>query len=276
MSHNKPHPWRRLVAKTQRLAAQSPLLARTALKIAHQGEMVLWHRLHSGFDMRHNGERLLLETVADHCSCVTDVGANRGDWSQLWLSANPQAGLLLIEPASLYRQRLEKLSTKFPDSRVFPVAASDRAGTKSLVYTKGKEPLARLSSKANEGEPVSVKRLDSLWKEFAAKRCDFVKIDAEGSDFPVIRGMGKYLRAGKIPLIQFEYCPTWRHQGETLLACLQVLEKYGYQVRLIRADGLWEYPYEQVGELFRYLNFAAFTEEGKQWVEPILRQGDLL
>ncbi len=88
-----------------------------------------------------------------------------------------------------------------------------------------------------------------------------MKIDAEGYDFPCLRGAEGLLRTGRIRVIQFEYGYAWPHAGSTLAAALRFLNDLGYNVYLLRPNGLAAVDYDRFGEHFLFANYVAVARD---------------
>ena len=67
----------------------------------------------------------------------------------------------------------------------------------------------------SRAEPITIHLyLDDYCKEYGIEFIDFLKIDTEGSELPILRGGTLILP--KIKYIQFEYGGCWKDAGYTL------------------------------------------------------------
>ncbi|MEX1306399.1 MAG: FkbM family methyltransferase [Rhodovibrionaceae bacterium] len=108
-----------------------------------------------------------------------DVGANVGAYSLLAHAIGAKA--LAIEPASAAREILQRnAQLNGHDIEIFAGAAGDREGRAFL--TTDRNTCNRI---AESGEEIEIATLDSLLKGRAAQ---FIKIDVEGFETPVIDG----------------------------------------------------------------------------------------
>jgi hypothetical protein len=100
---------------------------------------------------------------------------------------------------------------------------------------------------------------------------DYLKIDAEGYDFHVLRGATRLLAAKRIVLGQFEYGDAWRLSGSTLTFAIRWLTDLGYECFLLRGDGLYAPRPEEYGEYFGYSNYVFCKSDSKSLLGSLLR-----
>ena len=103
--------------------------------------------------------------------------------------------------------------------------------------------------------------LDNLISQKKWDYIDFLKIDAEGHDLQIIKGVELHLAQHKIGVIQFEYGIEWIKTSSTLYYAYKFLEKYGYKVFILQNTGLSELDYKLFGEFFSYSNFVAVSND---------------
>lgn len=162
---------------------------------------------------------------------VFDIGANVGDYTAAFLGLG--ARVVAVEPDE---QALGELRARFErDDRVtiVPSGVSDSEGTTQLfVSTEGGTPLSTMSeewiSAAQESgrfshfdwKPaglVEVTTLDSLIGRFGLPA--FVKIDVEGFELQVVRGLSRSVAA-----VSLEFHPEYREQAVESLGRLADLD----------------------------------------------------
>ncbi|MEB3293387.1 MAG: FkbM family methyltransferase [Synechococcales bacterium] len=141
---------------------------------------------------------------------VIDVGANVGVYS---LSAAQRVGaqgrVFAIEPFSGCVQALNasKQVNQWSQLTICHGAASDRLGQSKLLLQSASE-LNELVEEEQDLPPGSYEEvncftLDSLIDSYDIDRVDFLKIDAEGHEVPVLKGSDRILREFK-PVILYE------------------------------------------------------------------------
>ena len=168
---------------------------------------------------------------------------------------------IAFEPAPSAAAELRSRLASYDSVEIVECAISDRSGnatfyaepncgeTSSLIHT----------NTAADATPVLV-RVSTLDAEIAERKIasvDFLKIDAEGFDYHVLRGAEESTNNQKIDVIQFEYNGPWIGSGATLAAAYAFLQKRGFDIFLLRGPGLFRIDPIYVGEYFRYSNFIA-------------------
>lgn len=259
---------KRRFTRAARALGRYPHAVRLAVSARNFAQMVVASSLTDGLDPARNGEHRLLEVYGPYCSVIVDVGANIGDWTARVLErAAPDARALLFEPG---QDALGQLHGRFDgDPRVEIVAAAvgDRSGRTTLY----EEPAAGEESSLvrREAPPNAITRdvalttLDEELPRHDVSRVDLLKIDAEGYDLHVLRGVQRSLETHAIAVVQFEYNRAWMFEHSTLGEALALLTRHGYEVSLLKGDGLHPVAYERLREYFAYSNFVAVAPHAR-------------
>lgn len=157
--------------------------------------------------------KLLVQTIKPGFTCL-DIGANFGYFSILMSELNGETGkTFAIEP----NPRIAKLlrSTRFVNGGKFEVietALSDKKGEAILTVTEGE--LGGGTIKQNEMKKdrsqvvVQTITLDELVKEKKIGIVDIVKIDVEGVEPMVFKGMQETIAANPQIQVIVEYSPS--------------------------------------------------------------------
>lgn len=257
---------KRRFTRAARALGRYPRAVRISVGARNLAQMVVASSLTDGLDPARNGEHRLIEVYGPNCSVIVDVGANVGDWTARILQrAVPDARALLFEPA---QDALEQLHHRFDgDPRIEIVAAAvgDRSGRTTLYEepAAGEESsLVRREAPLNAiTRDVALTTLDEELPRRGVSRVDLLKIDAEGYDLHVLRGAQRSLAAHAIAVIQFEYNRAWMFEHSTLGEALALLTRHGYEVSLLKGDGLHPVAYERLREYFAYSNFVAISPQ---------------
>ncbi len=164
---------------------------------------------------------------------IFDVGANHGHWTRDALPVFPTAEFHLFEIAPPTAQHAIDLHRGVARVHINTFGLSDTAGQRTLNYYGATfDELSTLRQPiigtAGDFEPLSVevRTGDDYVREHGIDRIDFLKIDAEGSDFEVLNGFEATLRRGAVRALQFEYTGF----GTSLRAHHQFLAERGYKV----------------------------------------------
>lgn len=165
---------------------------------------------------------------------LADVGANIGVTSLTMAAAAPyHAELLSFEPdpenLPLLRQNLA--ANDFAQARVIDVALAERDGVARLRCgtTHGAtsvlaEAYSRVQTEGAVFKEVPVRRLDSVLTELGVERLDFLKIDVEGGESPVMLGGSEFI-ARHQPIVFIEF-NIWTQMTAGARNPMEVLEEW--------------------------------------------------
>lgn len=271
-----PEGLRAVLARGRMAASRSRRLTRIAARLSTHLEGVVYLRLGHDIDHRTNGELMLVRLLAPTAASFVDVGANVGHWTELFLQSAPSSVRgVLIEPGGAASTALaERFAGDERVEIVIAAAGEDQgeisfyeepgAGEMSSVITGVSRPDAELRR-------VPVTTLDAQVAERGLDFVDVIKIDAEGYDLHVLRGARGLLAEQRCGVVQFEYNSSWRLARSTLAAAYAVLESAGYQVFLLRGDGLFQFDFDAYGEFFHYANFVAISPAKLPAMGPLMR-----
>jgi FkbM family methyltransferase len=176
----------------------------------------------------------LMDRVVEDGDTVVDVGANIGyNTAYLARLAGPQGRVIAIEPAAdnvaVMKRQLAR--NHFEEVTIHECAAGARDGARDL-FLRG--PLSGINSLYPDGcyggvtgqVEVPVVRLDTLIRESV----DVIKIDVEGAEIDVLRGMPRLLGNPNLRLL-VEWHPALQHAaGSTAEALPEFLFAQGFTV----------------------------------------------
>ncbi|MFQ3680308.1 MAG: FkbM family methyltransferase [Pseudanabaenaceae cyanobacterium] len=199
-----------LLGATHRLLSRQPAIVALALKLRNQCNRIIQCCLEDTANAAINGEEAWLRAIAPHCQTFVDVGANVGNWSAAFCQAMPAQGRgLLFEPSAAAQQVLQQRFAGDPRVEIAAVALSDTVGTAPFYEEPNAGETSSLVAQHSQSQAqvrwVPVTTLDRAIAERGWERVDFLKIDAEGYDFQVLRGAQRLLQQQKIGSLQFEY-----------------------------------------------------------------------
>jgi len=165
-------------------------------------------------DIRVNGELSLLKKMLPGAKTVFDIGANVGEWAELALSIDSKLHLHCFEPSKVTFSKLKDnhfpanvacnnfgLSSVAGEKKLF--IFNDGAGINSLYQRTGLEKFG-IETQTKE-EIVKLEVFDDYCRRNNIDIVDFVKVDVEGHELEVFKGMADSLAKGNIGVIQFEY-----------------------------------------------------------------------
>jgi FkbM family methyltransferase len=138
---------------------------------------------------------------------VFDVGANVGELTHIF--ANLGANVIAIEPQSQCIDALKKRFATHSNVKIVEMGLGDRVVSLPIYVNDNSHAIATFSDgwmtqsryadlEWTRSDPVNMTTLDCLISEYG--RPKFCKIDVEGFEYPVLRGLST-----KIPFISFEF-----------------------------------------------------------------------
>ncbi len=189
-----------------------------------------------------------------------DIGANIGSYSRM-LAQNLDAIVYAIEPASTSFAELQERVTTYGD-RIRPMryAVSDFDGEATLFSSDALSETATLGKEIAAtdaaAEVVPVIRIDTLVARERIERIDFIKIDTEGFEREVIKGMQETIRTHKPKYIQLEFNHLQLFRGYTVYDLSLLLDEYELY-RLLPRGLVRIQPKSYKDNLFIYSNLIA-------------------
>lgn len=215
------------------------------------------------FDLAHNGELFVLKNFhPPQPAILFDVGANTGDWAWHAAQALPTATIHAFEPSPRVFQALTRrlegagLGSRFVFNQL---GLSDQSGTLSL-YEYDDSSIANTFNwhpkRAVSQTSIEVITGQDYCVRHALSRIDFLKIDVEGAEFAVLKGLQPLLREGRIGIIQFEY-GAFASQLRILVRDFFDLLGPDYQIGVLYPNRVVFGPYSFLLERHGFVNFLA-------------------
>jgi len=170
----------------------------------------------------------ILRRELDEKSVFLDIGANIGSYSVLMSDLTKR--IYAFEPsldAYLACKKNFELNN-LPVGNVFRVAISDKEDKAWFADFGGLSPINCLTNSKDGRVKVNTTSIDK-WVEKNIKYQDFnllIKIDVEGQEIKVIKGLEKMLKERKVKCMVLE---VWDRKSKVF----KVLKSYGYGSRLI-------------------------------------------
>lgn len=257
--------------------AKSPLAVSLAIKLRNQCHSIIKYHLGESKYLNQNGEGWLAKQIAPHSSTFIDVGANLGEWSEIFYNEMSVKGKgLLFDPSPLAFNTLQNKFQNTSAIELINAAVSDTVG--EMSFYENPDSFDKSSLVGDNNNPnlvktiVKVTTLDLEITQRQLEYIDFLKIDAEGYDLHVLRGASNLLSRQSIGIIQFEYISAWAYASSTLIAALNLLKSYHYQVFLLKSSGLYPFNYELYKEYFSYSNFVAVSPAKFNLIQPFINE----
>jgi len=236
-------------------------------------------------DIAYNGEKLVqysvIKEIANNsdfsCFNIFDVGANVGDWTNLFLSQLKEVSfdgnidIFVFEPVP---STIATLRQNLPHNSHFihiqEVALSSSPG-KSDIYVSGKNlGINSLhQDDSNIQKEVIQISLDSVFNFCLSRKINHIhllKSDTEGHDMEVIRGAIPLLSEGRISILQFEYNHRWIFSHNFLRDVFLLVEGMPYKVAKLQEHCLLIFK-NWNPELDRFFegNYALIHDDALGW-----------
>ncbi len=180
----------------------------------------------------------LMKKILKPGDIFIDVGANIGYISAVGAGLVGKTGQVhSFEPAFPYFKKLEKLAKINLGYKIIvnQYALGDKEETAGLLLSKEDIGCNTISSyshpRVDESVEISIRRLDNYIKENRLSKIALIKIDVEGFEFHVLKGLSNYFEnTNQRPIIICEICPFWYPKyGATLNQLLDFMKLYGYE-----------------------------------------------
>lgn len=220
---------------------------------------------------RISGEaRFLDQFLTRRKSCVVfHIGANVGNYTRRVLEAQPGARVCAFEPHPVTSQRLRENLNK-PNVTLVNAAAGEEDGELKLYdyvpqdcsshASAYRDVIESIHHVASTHHCVLVHALGDCARAQGIDRIDLIKIDTEGHELSVLKGIQTYLEAGKIDAIHFEFNEMNVASRVFFRDFIELLPNYElYRLLPEGAVKITHYVLHQC-ELFAYQNIVAYLK----------------
>jgi len=251
--------------------------------IIHLAEQRLGFGLNG--DLAHSGEKLgmrvLSQLFPDTDTCIFDVGANTGNYSQMvveYFEGKHNYHIHAFEPCAVSFEKYNNQHSSNSKIVVNNFALSHSLGSAELYMDQAGSVLASLTQRnishfnINHGarqETVVLNTLDNYCNNRSISAIHFLKIDVEGHELDVLRGAKEMLASERIHLIQFEFGGTNIDTRVFFRDFWYLLKTNHYSIlRYAPNDELVEISnYEESLERFKFCNYLAILD--KSWLDLV-------
>lgn len=201
---------------------------------------------------------------------VFDVGANKGEWSDIFFKEyGTNFDLHLFEPNKKLLSYCEVKYEYKNNVKYNGVALADKKGTAQFYYFENyNNELSSLHKqdwwekelplKQREVETTTV---NDYCIENGIPYIDFVKIDAEGGDYDILVGCVVMMAHSKIRFIQIEYGGHYKVANKKFLDVIKIASVLDYKVYSFTGDNYNEVRHEDFIEDYHYENYIITKEE---------------
>lgn len=157
------------------------------------------------------------------CNKVLDIGAFKGNWSKSMKQIYPNAEFTLIEPIN-YSELNEW-------SNVFYEIISDSIKETNWYQKKNTgDSLFKEKTKIFEDCETLVKKTTTLDDLFPNEIFDFIKIDVQGAEIPVLKGGERLIQKASYMLLELPFMGEYNESVPSLLEHLKYINDIGFEV----------------------------------------------
>ena len=195
------------------------------------------------FNVYEKSESKFIKSICFKGMKALDIGANIGYYSTLISQVAGENGLILaLEPDPESYKYLDKTinSLKIKNILPFPIAASDIKQKLPLFISKDNRGDNRLYQNDQLREEIEVDCLtiDEILEGNNLKTLDFIKIDVQGYEPKVFKGMKKVIKNSEKLILLTEFWPKGILQaGENPKDFLRLLRKMEFQLFELKSNG---------------------------------------
>ena len=165
---------------------------------------------------------------------ILDCGSNIGMAILFFKALYPNAEITAFEPAPWACSAIEETirANDLSDVTLHNAALAQEEGTLDLFHDPG-HPGSAVMSVHRERMPGDTVRVPAVrLSRFVTKPVDFLKLDVEGSELPVLRDLESSGTIGQIRQMVIEFHHHLSPTIDNLSECLSILERHGFGYQL--------------------------------------------
>lgn len=226
-----------------------------------------------------NGEYAFLHRLRsipeiERCDCAIDIGAHLGEWTAEAMKALAGTSIktfYCVEPLPKLATGLRQTFSGQRNVTVIEAAMNthsdpampmfDVGGTGRIYPSYRHRP--RVSNGATKKPVTGLTVRGATGEElFGGLKPGIVKIDCEGHDLHVLKGLASLLKTAR-PTVQFEYTEYWIRAESRLREASRLLRSLDYRIFRLFPDRLLPIRHGPVFDTYEYQNFVAAPAEWK-------------
>lgn len=163
---------------------------------------------------------------------IFDVGAHIGMTALEFSDEFPEAQVHAFEPHPGNFQRMKANLIGKPDVVLYQIGFGDKPGTLPFHFDAEHPSMARIASHGETvTDTVAIDTVDRFCEQKGIDQIDFMKIDVEGHEIPVLNGAEQMLSKGRVSLVKLETAidPDIPYHTQLWDLC-EVLHPFGYRL----------------------------------------------
>jgi len=130
----------------------------------------------------------LVSTMISHPNTIFDLGAAKGEWSEIAIRSFPRAHFVLLEPLAERLEMLRSFRNKYSNSEIVNSAAGNEDGHAELSVTDDLDGSAIGVQGCTNGRSVPTARLDTLASQGNLSAPFLIKFDTHGYEKKILQG----------------------------------------------------------------------------------------
>jgi len=202
--------------------------------------------------------KYFLENVSEG-DVALDVGANIGYFTLLFASLVGKEGKVFSfepEPSNFEILKKNVKLNNFQNVELQNAAVGDSSGELELYLSEKAAGQHRIYESNNSGKnhiTVRAINLDEFFNNnYLSEKISFIKIDAEGSEFGVLKGMEKILSQNKNINLIMEFSPEQiRDYGADPTVQLQYLKNLGFDFYVVDKVGKKQHKFDELEKIIK-------------------------
>ena len=164
---------------------------------------------------------------------IIDAGAHIGTFSVLINTKTKNAKVYSIEPnKDNYKILVEQTKLNHDDIRAFNIALSDKEGKMKLYGGNHSARCSLLRKEGKDYEFITTMSLKQFFDKNKIKKCDLLKMDIEGGEYPVLYSTPKKV----FDKMQRIFIEIHNIKGESRGDLIKFIKKMGFKVHYVEED----------------------------------------
>jgi len=208
--------------------------------------------------IREIGATRIMEKILKKDMTIIDIGANLGYYALL--EAKIGCRVYAIEPVAENVEALKRsiALNEYENIRVYQFAIGAKNGTGDMIISEYSNCHNMLLDSLNIHCPkgktkVEIRSLDSFIKQEGIEKIDFIRMDTEGYEVEIVKGMKKAVKLmseGAILSIEI-HSKAYPEPEKPVFEMLESLKEYGFipKMHVLRDDVIYLSDYEHLKEI---------------------------
>ncbi len=182
-----------------------------------------------------NEKKLLKSNIKTNKIVYVDIGTNVGNYLNFVKKSFKTKKVFCFEPIENLAKNIEN-SLLSRNDKVYTCALSDKEKKKKFYLYEISSQSSFYKQNLTYSSVQNIKKTINIKTKVFDKifnknlKIDFCKIDAQGEDYNILKGMKNNLRKGNIKLLKVEICFPYMHKNinNSYLDILNYLKKFNY------------------------------------------------